>query len=121
MLAGSSEEMSHWIKGEESKGFEENHSPSSWVVEMEKILDRTNPKTEMARWMKASIYRVPEWLKSMTKREAYQPQVVSLGPFHNGEDSLKPMEEHKHRLMLTHGEAVWKAIGSVHRRHKENC
>ncbi|KAF8665991.1 hypothetical protein HU200_054080 [Digitaria exilis] len=68
---------------------------------MERILERKNPwMPEMKQWMRPSIYRVPEWLNSMTKREAYQPQVVSLGPFHHGERNLKPMEEHKHRLML---------------------
>lgn len=100
--SGSLEQMSHkWIKGKESMEIEEKYSHSSWVVEMERILERKNPwMPEMKQWMRPSIYRVPEWLNSMTKREAYQPQVVSLGPFHHGERNLKPMEEHKHRLML---------------------
>uniref|UniRef100_M8BT24 Uncharacterized protein n=1 Tax=Aegilops tauschii TaxID=37682 RepID=M8BT24_AEGTA len=33
------------------------------------------------------------------KSKAYQPQVVSLGPFHHGDRDLRPMEEHKHRAL----------------------
>ena len=36
---------------------------------------------EMARWKQHCIYRVPEFIKKMTNRDAYQPQFVSLGPF----------------------------------------
>ncbi|RCV38439.1 hypothetical protein SETIT_8G142400v2 [Setaria italica] len=72
---------------------------SSWMVQMERMLMNANPETEMARWNKPSIYRVPEWLKNMTNRDAYRPQLVSLGPFHHGEPDLLPMEEHKRRAV----------------------
>lgn len=98
--SGSSEQMSHKRikRKEEAMEFKENYNLSSWVVEMEKI--NTSRSTEQAHWLRPSIYRVPEWLNRMTKREAYQPQVVSLGPFHHGKLHLQPMEEHKRRLML---------------------
>lgn len=80
--------------GSSSSSNEEHAASSSWVVEMQRIID------DMKRWTRPSIYRVPDWLKSMTKAEAYRPQVVSLGPFHHDEQSLRPMEEHKRRLML---------------------
>ncbi|XP_039777197.1 uncharacterized protein LOC120644613 [Panicum virgatum] len=73
---------------------------SSSVVEMEKLLEDTSPSVEMARWKQRYIYRVPEFIKKMTNREAYQPQFVSLGPLHHGEPHLLPMEEHKRRAML---------------------
>ncbi|KAG8089946.1 hypothetical protein GUJ93_ZPchr0011g28076 [Zizania palustris] len=48
-----------------------------------------------------SIYRVPEYIKSRTKRHAYayRPQLVSLGPFHHGQSLLLPMEPHKSRAV----------------------
>ncbi|KAK3409582.1 hypothetical protein EUGRSUZ_J01693 [Eucalyptus grandis] len=45
-----------------------------------------------------SIYRVPARFTALN-REAYQPQVVSFGPYHHGEAHLLPMEEHKRRTV----------------------
>ena len=81
-------------------GSEEKSNCSSWVLEMEKQLEGTRPSVEMARWKQRSIYRVPEFIKKMTNRDAYQPQFVSLGPLHHGEPHLLPMEEHKGRAVL---------------------
>ena len=39
-----------------------------------------------------SICRVPEKLRRLNEN-AYTPRVVSIGPFHHGKESLKPMEE----------------------------
>ncbi|XP_052136834.1 UPF0481 protein At3g47200-like [Oryza glaberrima] len=46
-----------------------------------------------------TIYRVPKYIKDMTNPNAYQPQMVSLGPFHYGEAPLQPMEAHKKRAV----------------------
>ncbi|KAF7847340.1 hypothetical protein BT93_L3070 [Corymbia citriodora subsp. variegata] len=43
-----------------------------------------------------SIYRVPAHITNLNP-EAFQPQVVSFGPYHHGKDHLLPMEEHKRR------------------------
>ncbi|KAG2558061.1 UPF0481 protein At3g47200-like [Panicum virgatum] len=75
-------------------------SSRSWVVDMERFLEQTDPSTEMVRWTKASIYRVPERIKNLTNRDAYRPLLVSLGPFHHGDPALLPMEEHKRRALL---------------------
>lgn len=53
---------------------------------------------EQQSWKMRSIYRVPAHLTAVN-REAYQPQVVSFGPYHHGKDQLLPMEEHKHRAV----------------------
>uniref|UniRef100_A0A0A8YGX6 Uncharacterized protein n=1 Tax=Arundo donax TaxID=35708 RepID=A0A0A8YGX6_ARUDO len=83
------------------KSVNASSSSSCWVVEMEKMLEHTGSSVERERWSKPSIYRVPNWLKSMTKQsEAYQPRLVSLGPFHHGKPDLHPMEEHKQRAVL---------------------
>lgn len=74
---------------------------SSWVVELEEKLVETDRDVEMGRFSRSSIYRVPEWLKDMTHdTKAYQPRLVSLGPFHHGREDLLAMEEHKRRAAL---------------------
>ena len=40
------------------------------------------------------IYKVPQRIREI-KKEAYTPQVVSIGPLHHGGKRLKPMEELK--------------------------
>jgi hypothetical protein len=76
---------------------------SSWVVDMETMLEHTDDDpsaAERVRWNRRSIYRVPEGMKQQTKSEAYRPLFVSLGPFHHGDPRLVPMEEHKRRAVL---------------------
>ncbi|KAI4964727.1 hypothetical protein ZWY2020_059784 [Hordeum vulgare] len=75
---------------------------SSWVVEMEKTIGemKIDPAAEMARWKRHSIYRVPERIKNLHNSKAYQPELVSLGPFHHGDPELLPMEEHKRRAVV---------------------
>uniref|UniRef100_A0A0E0F6C4 Uncharacterized protein n=1 Tax=Oryza meridionalis TaxID=40149 RepID=A0A0E0F6C4_9ORYZ len=81
---------------------------SSWVVEMEKLLGvsegggsgQSSVVAQMVRQQEGhSIYRVPEYIKDMANRKAYEPQLVSLGPFHYGEPQLLPMEVHKRRAV----------------------
>nr|CAB3489947.1 unnamed protein product [Digitaria exilis] len=67
---------------------------------MEKLLEHTDPSSEAARWNKSSIYRVPERVKRQTRAEDFEPQLVSLGPFHHGKRRVLPMEEHKRRAVL---------------------
>ncbi|XVE79302.1 hypothetical protein DITRI_Ditri14bG0047200 [Diplodiscus trichospermus] len=44
------------------------------------------------------IFRVPESLVRINKK-AYQPQIISIGPYHHGKDHLKMMQEHKWRFL----------------------
>jgi len=75
-------------------------SSSSWVVDMEKMLEQANPSMEMVLWKQRSIRRVPEFIKELTNSKSYQPQFVSRGPLHHGERHLLPMEQHKRRAVL---------------------
>ncbi|GJN25779.1 hypothetical protein PR202_gb13651 [Eleusine coracana subsp. coracana] len=69
-----------------------------WVVDMEEKLSYTDQSPD--RWAKHFIFRVPEWIKNMTNSNAYEPWLVSLGPYHHDDANLKPMEEHKRRAVL---------------------
>uniref|UniRef100_A0A0E0MG41 Uncharacterized protein n=1 Tax=Oryza punctata TaxID=4537 RepID=A0A0E0MG41_ORYPU len=72
----------------------------TWVVEVERTLMEAAPDAaaEASRWRRHCIYRVPACIKDI-KPKAYQPQVVSLGPFHHGDPGLAPMEDHKRRAL----------------------
>jgi hypothetical protein len=67
-------------------------SCSSWIVEMEEILD--NSRWSMVGKKPLSIYRVPNRIKR-GNTEAYRPKLLSMCPLHYGEDDLMPMERHK--------------------------
>jgi Plant protein of unknown function len=41
-----------------------------------------------------TIFRVPEYIRAK-HRELYEPQIVSIGPYHRGAKSLEPMQEQK--------------------------
>ncbi|GLT79166.1 hypothetical protein SLA2020_506630 [Shorea laevis] len=47
-----------------------------------------------------SIFKVPNHLRKINEK-AYEPQVISIGPYHRGKDHLKAMEVHKkHYLQM---------------------
>ncbi|KAJ6393043.1 hypothetical protein OIU77_022510 [Salix suchowensis] len=47
-----------------------------------------------------SIFKVPRVLRSVNNR-AYEPEILSIGPYHRGKHDLKMMEEHKiHYLQM---------------------
>ncbi|GAU14465.1 hypothetical protein TSUD_250050 [Trifolium subterraneum] len=48
---------------------------------------------------KYSIYKIPSQITDLNKK-AYKPRAISFGPYHYGEESLKAMEEHKHRALV---------------------
>ncbi|GLT58400.1 hypothetical protein SLA2020_529340 [Shorea laevis] len=45
-------------------------------------------------WLSGSIFKVPNHLRRISK-QAYEPQVVSIGPYHHGKRQLKKMEAYK--------------------------
>ncbi|KAK7277118.1 hypothetical protein RIF29_18268 [Crotalaria pallida] len=51
---------------------------------------------EELKFSECSIYKVPSNLWKVNK-EAYTPQLISIGPIHFGREELKPMQEHKQR------------------------
>ncbi|KAL0372302.1 UNVERIFIED_CONTAM: hypothetical protein Scaly_0911800 [Sesamum calycinum] len=71
-----------------------------WVIEVNNEVE-SMPDTlvELEQWKKTCIYRLPAYVTDLDDK-AYKPQIVSLGPYHQGKPQLKPMDEHKHRALL---------------------
>ncbi|KAL1565394.1 UPF0481 protein [Salvia divinorum] len=74
--------------------------PMQWVAKISKDLENL-PDTlaESARWSKRSIYRIQASVAGANDRN-YKPQIVSLGPYHQGSIHLRAMEKHKRRALL---------------------
>ncbi|KAL5206713.1 hypothetical protein ABZP36_034922 [Zizania latifolia] len=68
--------------------------------DLKKELVGADEKLKLEQWKKHFIYSVPAAVRELHPH-AYRPQVVSLGPFHHGDDHLMPMEKHKRRA-VTH-------------------
>ncbi|KAL3719701.1 hypothetical protein ACJRO7_004647 [Eucalyptus globulus] len=73
----------------------EPRSTGCWMVTVDRNLD-CMPSDEQRYLKNPCIYRLPAFITKLNS-DAYQPHVVSFGPYHHGEDHLVPMEEHKHR------------------------
>ncbi|KAL3719671.1 hypothetical protein ACJRO7_004623 [Eucalyptus globulus] len=71
---------------------------TKWIVHVDKSL-KCVPADRQQYWKRPSIYRVPAFITNLNWK-AYQPQVVSFGPYHYGEIHLGQMQEHKHRVLL---------------------
>ena len=74
---------------------------SNWSTLMEK---KRKQKPRLLRKsagnISCCIFRVPQSLVEINEK-AYQPHIVSIGPYHHGKDHLKMIQEHKWRLLDT--------------------
>ncbi|KAK3412060.1 hypothetical protein EUGRSUZ_I00823 [Eucalyptus grandis] len=70
---------------------------SEWVVYTKELQRAREDDVAWAR-AKPSIYQIPSYLKDAEK-DAYVPQIVSLGPYHHGDKCLSQMEQHKWRCL----------------------
>lgn len=79
---------------------ETNAMEKSWVIELENKLRVMNPSGDTASlWARHSIFRVPSHI-SQIHPVAYQPKMVSLGPYHHDDPRFRAMEEHKLRAVF---------------------
>ncbi|KAJ6419835.1 hypothetical protein OIU84_029873, partial [Salix udensis] len=78
---------------------EETRSPDfDWVGSIKKKIEQAGQEDKARSWSKLSIYRVPHYLREVDNK-AYVPQVISLGPYHHGEEHLRKMDKHKWRCL----------------------
>ncbi|CAN6933697.1 unnamed protein product [Brassica oleracea] len=64
-----------------------------------------SPKFQRKGEGSCSIFKIPQSLKK-NHHKGYEPEIVSIGPYHHGKEHLQMLEEHKHRyLKLFLGEA----------------
>ncbi|KAK8476702.1 hypothetical protein V6N11_082017 [Hibiscus sabdariffa] len=75
----------------------------NWIADVNQKAEIVGNVSALAgKWKKVSIYKVPCCIRggNEEKQRAYMPQLVSIGPYHHGEDHLKPMEEHKQQALV---------------------
>lgn len=73
-------------------------SGPEWVVSIRDRLEQARQDDATSPWSKLSIYRIPHYLKD-GEDKAYNPQIVSLGPYHHGKKRLRQMDRHKWRSL----------------------
>ncbi|CAI0549929.1 unnamed protein product [Linum tenue] len=80
---------------------------SHWLESIKIELAELSPLS--SSW---TICRVPTKLRN-TNKDAYTPHIISVGPIHHEERSLKGMEAHKWRYMLSLLERTQNAVATL--------
>ncbi|KAI3945498.1 hypothetical protein MKW98_018315 [Papaver atlanticum] len=82
---------------------EEEEEEETWSSILDINLEEEDPYKELEVIIQEKkqqpIFKLPSSLK-MVNVKAYEPQVVSIGPYHNGKPHLMPMEIHKKRALV---------------------
>ncbi|KAM5579557.1 UPF0481 protein [Rosa sericea] len=79
-----------------ARGFHQVRGGSSSLTEeLEDILNPEDQGRESSTNSKTCIYKVPSTMRQVN-RKAYEPNIVSIGPYHHGDESLQEMEKLKH-------------------------
>lgn len=94
-----SDSVQIFIKNDGQNFEEVPKSPESdWVVTIREKLDQARQDDAVSSWTKLCIYRIPHYLRQADDK-AYVPQIVSVGPYHNGKRRLRQMDRHKWRSL----------------------
>ncbi|KAL8518908.1 hypothetical protein ACS0TY_010025 [Phlomoides rotata] len=73
-------------------------SGNTEIVEIEALSNLRRRLTRVSTQASHSIYKVPSPLRDVNNK-AYEPEMVTIGPYHHGKDEFKPMEDMKLRYM----------------------
>ena len=74
---------------------EVSEADEEWLTSVgEKINQLPKLLNETAGRESCCIFRLPKTLVS-TNKKAYEPQIISIGPYHHGKQHLKMIQEHK--------------------------
>jgi len=65
---------------------------------VEEKLKQVEEALDPSSWSRCCIYRAP-WCMVEYNKKAYRPSLVSLGPYHYGDEQLQGMEFHKYRAL----------------------
>ncbi|KAD5508651.1 hypothetical protein R6Q59_030720 [Mikania micrantha] len=78
----------------------QNHIITIDEIETMKTRMKESPKLlqKSAGKISCCIFRVPQSLVEINK-EAYEPRIVSIGPYHHGNKDLEMIQEHKWRFL----------------------
>ncbi|CAB4317618.1 unnamed protein product [Prunus armeniaca] len=84
---------------------ETNHVIGIWEVNEDRLASMHKKISEPPRLLSNAagkpsccIFRIPQSLLEINGK-SYNPQILSIGPYHRGEPSLKMIEEHKWRYL----------------------
>jgi len=89
------ESVSAEIQQIANASIKDEYQRANLVNDITKELERLKPLSSP----KCFIYKVPDPLRKLNK-EAYTPQVISVGPFHHGGEKLRTMEKYKVRYLI---------------------
>ncbi|XP_058077620.1 UPF0481 protein At3g47200-like [Magnolia sinica] len=70
---------------------------SAWLNSMNEKLAASNPNPSPKD--STTIFRVPQIIRQTDAGNSYDPQIISIGPFHRSNQQLQSMEEHKWRYL----------------------
>ncbi|KAB1214770.1 hypothetical protein CJ030_MR5G017513 [Morella rubra] len=82
----------------ETSEVEDQPPDSEWMISIKKKLEQARQDEVDCSRGAVCIYRVPHYLREGDET-AYLPQVVSLGPFHHGNERVRQMDRHKWRAL----------------------
>jgi hypothetical protein len=78
------------------------HVIPNWALDLkiDKIEEAAPLYKMVVQSMEQCIYWLPAWMRNLSNSQAYEPQVVSLGPFYRWHPNLRNMQMHKFKAVM---------------------